>query len=139
MRNYFLTCGAVAGAICGWLLGELDTPILILASMMALDYVLGLCVAGIAHKSNKSESGGLSSKASIAGLIRKFGMVAMLVLANLLDMAVGTDVIRAGSCFCLMANESLSIIENLGLLGVPIPTVIRNAVEILNEKEGKYD
>lgn len=137
MRNLFLTAGAAIGATVGWLLGDIDTPIKVLGTMMALDYVLGLCVAGFTHKSNKSATGGLSSVASINGLAKKFGMVGMVILANLLDVAVGTTVIRSGACFCLMANESLSIVENLGLLGVPIPAIIKNSIEVLMEKEGK--
>lgn len=136
MRNLFLTLGATAGAILGWLLGDIDTPIKVLGATMALDYVLGLCVAGLVHKSDKSVTGGLSSKASIRGLAKKFGMVGMVILANLLDILAGTTVVRSGACCCLMANEALSITENLGLLGVPIPTIIKNSIELLMEKEG---
>lgn len=137
MRNLFLTAGASLGAILGWLLGDIDTPIKVLGAAMALDYVLGLCVAGLAHKSDKSATGGLSSRASIKGLAKKFGMVGMVILANLLDILAGTTVVRSGACFCLMANEALSIVENLGLLGVPIPSIIKNSIELLMEKEGK--
>lgn len=137
MRNLFLTAGAAVGATLGWLLGDIDTPIKVLGAAMALDYVLGLCVAGLVHKSNKSATGGLSSRASIKGLAKKFGMVGMVILANLLDILAGTTVVRSGACFCLMANEALSIVENLGLLGVPIPSIIKNSIELLMEKEGK--
>lgn len=137
MRNLFLTAGAGVGAILGWLLGDIDTPIKVLGAAMALDYVLGLCVAGLVHKSNKSATGGLSSRASIKGLAKKFGMVGMVILANLLDILAGTTVVRSGACYCLMANEALSIVENLGLLGVHIPSIIKNSIELLMEKEVK--
>lgn len=137
MRNLFLTAGAAVGAILGWLLGDIDTPIKVLGAAMALDYVLGLCVAGLTHKSDKSATGGLSSRASIKGLAKKFGMVGMVILANLLDILAGTTVVRSGACFCLMTNEALSIVENLGLLGVPVPNIIKNSIELLMEKEVK--
>lgn len=135
MRNAVLSISATTGVILGWLIGETDTPILVLCTMMVMDYVFGLCVAGFTHKSNKSETGGLSSKASLAGLAKKFGMIGMIILAHQLDMALEMSVIRSGATYCLMANESLSIIENLGLLGVPYPNAVKNAIEILTDKE----
>ena len=58
----------------------------------------------------------------------------IIFYSNSLDRVLGTAFIRDGLIFALLANETLSIIENAGLMGIPIPTIMKNAVELLNQK-----
>ena len=126
--------GAIATAFGGWSAGMTT-----LCIFMAIDYVTGLLVAGVFHTSNKSEHGRLDSRAGFKGLIRK-GMTLLIVLiAARLDILLRTTFVRDATVIAFCANEALSIIENAGLMGVPIPAVIRRAIEALERKENNED
>ena len=85
-------------------------------------------------KSSKSKSGTLESRAGWKGLCRK-GMVLLFVLiAVRLDLLMGTSYLRDTVCIAFIANEAVSIVENAGLMGVPIPEVICKTIEVLEEK-----
>ena len=109
---------------------------------MGIDYITGVIVAGVFHRSGKSKSGSLSSVAGIKGLAKK-GMILLFVLvAYRLDLQLSTTYIKDAVCIAFMANELLSIIENAGLMGVPIPSMIVKAVEVLtsgNKDAEVYD
>ena len=120
---------SIAAAFGGW-----DAAMITLIIFMAVDYLTGLIVAGVFHNSPKSEGGTLESKAGWKGLCRK-GMTLLIVLiAARLDMLLGTGFIRDAVIIAYIANEAISIIENAGLMGVPIPAAIRKAVEVLQQK-----
>lgn len=118
--------GAIATAFGGW-----DTALAALVTFMAIDYITGLMVAGIFHTSRKTESGALESLAGWKGLCRK-GVT--LLVACQLDKVMGSSFIRDAAIIGFMANEAISIIENAGLMGVPIPEVITQAVDVLRKK-----
>ena len=123
---------SIAAAFGGW-----DAAMITLIIFMAVDYLTGLVVAGVFHNSPKSEGGTLESKAGWKGLCRK-GMTLLIVLiAARLDMLLGTSFIRDAVIIAYIANEAISIIENAGLMGVPIPAAIRKAVEVLQQKGNK--
>ena len=111
------SAGAAAGLIGGWssLLG-------VLMAMMAADYLSGIAVAAMG-KSLKTEYGGLSSKVGAQGLARKGLMLLVVLVAALLDRAMGaqTAVCRDAACWFYIANEGLSLLENMSLAGVPFP------------------
>ena len=86
------------------------------------------------HKSNKSESGSLESLAGWKGLARKCGTLLLILIAHMLDLLTGTEFIRDAVILFFVSNEALSIIENAGLMGVPIPKVLSDAIEVLNRK-----
>ena len=120
----------VAAAFGGW-----DAAMITLISMMVIDYLTGVLVAGVFHNSPKTESGALESKAGWKGLCRK-GMTLLIVLvAARLDIILGTGFIRDAVVIGYIANETISIIENAGLMGVPIPAAIEKAIEVLQSKE----
>ena len=127
--------GAV-GAFLSSLFGGWDSALTTLVIFMAIDYVTGLLVAGVFKKSSKTESGALESRAGWKGLCRK-GMTLLIVLiAARLDLAMGSNFIKDAVIIGYIANETLSIIENAGLMGLPIPTVITKAIDALqNDKE----
>ena len=126
--------GIIGGALTA-LLGGWDLAIQTLLIFMAIDYITGLMIAGIFHKSPKTKSGSLSSLIGWKGLCRK-GMVLLIVsVAVRLDMLVGTDFIRDAVVIAYCTNEAISIIENAGIIGIPIPKPILNAIDTLKNKE----
>ena len=137
MKN--IVCGAfgTVGATIAWLFGGWSMALTTLLIFMGIDYITGVIVAGVFHRSGKSKSGSLSSIAGIKGLAKK-GMILLFVLvAYRLDLQLSTTYIKDAVCIAFIANELLSIIENAGLMGVPIPAMIVKAVEVLkgNPKE----
>jgi len=121
--------GAVAAAFGGW-----DSALVTLLIFMAVDYVSGLIVAGIFHKSPKSESGSLESRAGWKGLCRKAVTLLFVLIAYRLDLVIGVNYIRDAVIIGFLANELISIVENAGLTGVPLSPVIQNAIDILTKK-----
>ena len=123
--------GFVAMAFGGW-----SDALITLIVFMALDYVTGLIVAGIFKKSKKSENGALESRAGFKGLCRK-GVALMIVLVAVrLDIVMHTTYIKDAVIIAFVANESISIIENAGLMGIPVPGIIARAIDVLrNESE----
>ena len=108
--------GAIAGAFGGW-----DTLLSVLVVMMAADYVSGVLVA-VMGRSLKTEYGGLSSKVGAKGILRKGLMLLVVLCAAMLDRAMGAEAMcRDAACWFYIANEGLSLLENLGLMGVPFP------------------
>lgn len=122
------------GSVIAYLLGGWDTAIQTLVIFMLIDYITGIMLA-ILNKSDKSPKGGLSSKAGLGGIFKKFGMILCVILAHLLDVFAGTDVIKNGTIIVLIANEGLSIVENLGVMGVPVPKILINFIEVLKNKD----
>ena len=101
---------------------------------MALDYVSGLVTAGVFHKSNKSDTGSLESKAGWKGLCRKCMTLVFVLVAYRLDLIIGTNYIKNAVIIAFIANELISLVENAGLMGVPLPAVITKAIDILQKK-----
>lgn len=129
--TFFGTVGAViTQAIGGW-----SDDIVTLMIFMTVDFVTGLIVAGVFKSSGKTETGAISSKASFKGLCKKCVMLMFVLLSHRLDMAVGTDYIRSATVIGFMLNELISIVENAGLMGLPLPEVITKAIEILKNKK----
>lgn len=119
----------VAAAFGGW-----DAAMITLVSMMVIDYLTGVLVAGVFHNSPKTENGALESKAGWKGLCRKGVTLLIVLVAARLDIILGTGVIRDAVIIGYIANEIISIIENAGLMGVPIPAAIEKAIEVLQSK-----
>ena len=120
---------AIASAFGGW-----TTGLTTLVIFMAIDYVTGLIVAGVFHKSTKTETGTLESRAGFKGLCRKGAMLLVVLVAYRLDLAVGTAYIKDAVIIAFIANEAISIIENAGLMGVPMNDTLKNAIDVLQKK-----
>lgn len=120
---------AVASAFGGW-----DAAMITLICVMAVDYLMGILVAGVFHNSPKTENGTLESKAGWKGLCRKGVTLLIVLVAARLDIILGTGFIRDAVVIGYIANEIISIIENAGLMGVPIPAAIEKAIEVLQSK-----
>ena len=134
MKNYICTGIGVAGGFIASLFGGWTEAMMTLVIFMCIDYVSGLVVAGVFKTSTKTETGALESRAGWKGLCRK-GMTLLIVLIGYrLDLVVGTNYIRDAVCIAFVANEAISIAENAGLMGIPIPSVISKAIDILTKK-----
>lgn len=125
------------GSIGGWIamaFGGWSAALTTLIIFMIIDYITGIVVAGVFHKSKKSDNGTLKSTEGWKGLYKK-GMTLLIVLvACRLDIIIGTSYIKDACVIMFVANETLSIIENAGLMGIPIPKVITQAIDLLNQK-----
>ena len=130
--------GAIGAGIAG-LFGGFDAALLTLALFMAADYLTGLLVAGVFRRSPKTETGALESRAGLKGLLRKGGMLLTVLVACRLDLLTGSHLLRDGVVIAFLLNETLSLTENLGLMGVPIPRVLREAMEALKKKEDEEE
>lgn len=137
MKGYIMTIIGIVGSFIASLFGGWDAGLATLLIFMGIDYVSGLVVAGVFHKSNKTESGALESKAGWKGLCRKCMTLLFVLIAYRLDLAIGVDYIRNAVIIGFMANELISIVENAGLMGLPLPDAINTAIDVLTEqKEG---
>ena len=136
MREGFCSLFGAAGAVISYLFGGWDTAMITLLIFMGIDYVCGLTVAGIFKNSPKTESGALESRAGWKGLCRKGVTLLIVLVAYRLDLVMGTTVVKDGVVIAFLVNEVISIIENAGLMGVPIPAIVTNAIDMLNKKAG---
>lgn len=129
--------GMIASLFGGW-----DAALITLLIFMGIDYLTGLVVAGVFHTSEKTVHGMLESRAGWKGLCRKGVTLLVVLVACCLDLVMGSNFIRDAVVIAFIANETISIIENAGLMGVPIPSVIVKAIEVLKKKaenEGEDD
>lgn len=134
MRNIFCAVLGAAGGIFASVFGGWDAAIITLVVFMSIDYITGLIVAGVFHSSKKSPNGSLESRAGWKGLCRKGVTLLVVLVATRLDMAVGTHYIRDTTVIAFVVNEAVSIIENAGLMGVPIPEVITGMIDVLKKR-----
>ena len=130
MKETICTVVGVVGSFVAWLFGGWDTALATLLIFMAVDYVTGLIVAA----AGKSPKGKLSSKFGWRGLAKKCVSLLLVLVAAQLDVVLGMDYVRAGVCVAFLCNEVISILENAGLMGVPLPAALKNAVELLQSK-----
>ena len=133
MKNAICSSIGIVGSLVASWFGGWTASLTTLLIFMGIDYVSGLIVAGVFHNSPKTETGALESRAGLKGLIRKSSMLLFVLIGHRLDVAVGTTYIRDAVCIAFMANELISIVENAGLMGLPVPTVISNAIDILKK------
>ena len=134
MRHLMISGAAVTGSVIASVLGGWDHGLQTLILFMAVDYISGLAVAGVFKRSVNSKCGGLSSKCGFAGLLRKGMQLLIVLIAVRLDLILGADFVRTAVIIALVTNELISIIENAGLMGVPVPEKLRKAVDVLSSK-----
>ena len=125
---------AIASAFGGW-----TASLTTLCIFMGLDLLSGWILAGVFHHSPKSATGALDSKANFKGLVRKGMILALVLVGHRLDVTIGTNYITDAVCISFIVNELLSLAENAGLMGLPLPAVITNAVDLLKQKAETKD
>ena len=130
-----LTALGLLGGCIADLLGGWDAGLQSLFLFMAIDYFTGLIVAGVFKKSLKSQQGALESLAAWKGLLRKGVTLGVVLIACRLDLLLGATIIRDATVIAYCCNELMSITENIGLMGVPLPKAITQALEALQQKD----
>ena len=134
VKNAVLCFFAAAGSVIANALGGWDSALRVLVAMMIADYVTGVLVALIWHKSNKTDDGTLSSKAGFKGLCKKGVIILIVWLAVLLDAAMSANYVRTAVILFFIGNEGLSLFENVGLMGMPYPAFLKKALQALRDK-----
>lgn len=134
MKNYICAVAGVIGGFVTGAFGGWSAALSTLLVFMGIDYLSGLVAAGVFHVSPKSADGTLESRAGWKGLLRKCMTLLAVLIGARLDLLLGVVYIRDAMVIAFCLNELLSIIENMGLMGVPMPNVVTNAIELLREK-----
>ena len=124
---------AVIGGWLGWFLGECDGLMYALIAFVVADYVTGVMCA----VSDKQ----LSSEVGFKGICRKVLIFVLVGMANILDMhVIGTGcVVRTAVLFFYISNEGVSVLENAGHLGLPVPAKLLDVLEQLHEDAEQED
>lgn len=134
MENIIKHVSAGIGAVISFAFGGWSNLLSILLAFVVIDYVSGFVAAGIEGK--------LNSSTGMKGIAKKVAVFFVVAVAHMMDVALGYDghILRDATIFFFLANEALSILENAGRIGVPVPGVLRKAVETLHSKgDGSND
>lgn len=126
--KYYL--GVIAGALT-FFIGDISALMILLVTAMVIDMITGIFAASLA--------GELSSRTGLHGIARKFCMLMVIILANLIDVYTGTAYLRDVAMIFYIVNEVISITENMGALGVPLPDSIKDALEALSNGKNKSE
>jgi toxin secretion/phage lysis holin len=134
IKNGVLATMAIFGSVIANALGGWDGALKVLVIMMVADYVTGLLVAALWHKSPKSDSGALDSRAGFKGIVRKCMVLLLVWVAAAMDRYLGVNFARAAVILFFIGNEGISLLENMGLMGVPYPQKFKEALEALKKQ-----
>ena len=134
MKQTVCTVLGLVGSGIAWAFGGWDTALMALLICMGVDYISGSMVALVFHNSRKTESGSYNSAYGLKGLCKKGLMLLFVLVAVQMDRLMGADYVRDAVCIGFCVNEVLSIVENLGLAGVPMPQAVTKALEQLQSK-----
>lgn len=127
MAKWFQTVAAGLGAAMSYLYGGWSTLLEVLVAFVIVDYLTGILAAGVEGK--------LNSFTGFKGIAKKIMIFVLVAVAYMLDRAQGEGTMfRDAVIWFYMANELLSIIENVGRAGLPVPNIIKRAVEVLKGK-----
>lgn len=136
MKELWNTAQVIFAAIGGWLgyfLGGCDGLLIALVVFVAVDYITGVMCAVSDKK--------LSSEVGFKGICRKVLIFLLVGMANILDVAVigNGSVLRTAVIFFYISNEGVSLLENAGHLGLPIPQKVKEVLEQLHDRSEKGD
>jgi len=142
MNNIKTTICIISGMIGSFitnLFGGWTTDMVTLVIFMAVDFIMGLLIALVFKKSGKSQTGAADSKACFKGLCKKGAILLFVLIAYRLDLTLGTNYIKTATIIGFIANELISIVENAGIMGIPLLPPIKNAIEVLKNKGDKNE
>lgn len=131
--------GVWCSGVILYFIGGFDLFLEALLVCMVIDYAMGLTIAGLYQRSKKSDSGGLDSFVGWMGISKKITSLLFIIVGVELQKMTGVPGIREGIIIALVLNELISIIENAGLMGIPVPNVLIKAIDLLKEKDSSYD
>ena len=127
-------CGIFSSAV-SYLFGSWTASMTTLCIFMALDFITGIVTAAVFKTSPKSEGGTLCSHAAFEGLVKKCMILVFVLVGARLDLIFELQMIRDGICSAFIVSELISITENAGLMGLPLPNSVKRALELLQKKE----
>lgn len=137
LKNGILAALAAVGTLISEAMGGWDNALALLIAFVVLDLLTGWMVAAIWKKSPKSATGAMDSKANFKGLCKKVIIFCLVALGVRLDVTLGITYIRMAIILFFVGNEGLSLVENLGIMGVPFPAFIKNMLDVLREQGDK--
>lgn len=138
MKKITELLAAIGGAIASFFCG-LPPIMWVLIAVMTIDYVTGI-ICGLMGKSQKTETGYLASHAAFIGLLKKALILLVVLLAALLDKAVTMqagvtfEAVAGATCLWFIASEGFSVLENIAAMGIPIPGILRQALDLMRKK-----
>ena len=138
MKKITELLAAAGGAIASFFV-NMPPLVWILIAVMTIDFITGL-ICGAMGKSNKTENGYIASNQAFLGLMKKALILLVVLLAALLDKAVATgagitfDAVMGATCLWFIASEGFSILENVALMGIPVPKILMKLLEVMKEK-----
>ena len=139
VKHTVLTIIGSIGSFASYLFGGFDKLLIALIIFMIIDFLSGLILAIVFKKSSKTKNGRVSSEAGIRGLAKKIFILFLVTVATQLDLVLGTSIVRDGVVIAFISMEGISILENATLAGLPVPRIIKNALEVLNKSEDEND
>lgn len=139
MKNFIITSVGLAGGFIVSLLGGWSNGLCTLIIFMAVDYLTGIISAGVFKNSPKTKSGALNSSVGFKGIFKKMGILFVVMLAYRVDITAGTDFVKNSVIIAYIANEFLSITENLALMGLYMPAALKKAIDILQKEDEDED
>ena len=139
VKYLILTIVGSIGSFASYLFGGFDKLLIALIIFMIIDFLSGLILAIVFKNSSKTKNGRVSSEAGIRGLAKKIFILFLVTVATQLDLVLGTSIVRDGVVIAFISMEGISILENITLAGLPVPRIIKNALEVLNKSEDEND
>lgn len=128
MKELINVIGGAIGTTFIYIFGGLDIALQCLLVVIALDYITGLIKA--------TKNATLDSKVGIKGILKKIGVLCLVALSVVIDKITGeTGLIRTTVIYYLVANEGLSIIENLGDIGILVPEFLKERLNQLKSDD----
>ncbi|OPA77529.1 holin [Paenibacillus selenitireducens] len=126
---------AIGGSALTWAYGGWTQTMGVLVLLVVADYLSGIGAAAV--ESEKEGKNGLSSRVGYVGIIKKLGIFLIVAMAHQLDGILGgTNALRDAAIFFYMANELISVVENAGRIGLPLPPAVVKVIEVLKNKGG---
>ncbi len=128
MNDIFKAVMAAVCSVLGFVFGDMDGMMLALVALIVLDYISGVIAAAVEKK--------LSSAVGAKGIAKKLFMLLIVAVANIVDINVVGEghVLRTVTTVFYIANECISLIENAGRIGVPVPKKLMDVLEQLKDK-----
>ena len=135
MEGFAKSVGVWWMGVVVYFIGGFDLFLEALLVCMLVDYIMGLTVAGLYQRSEKTDTGGLNSFVGWMGISKKITSLLFVIIGVELQKMTGIVAIREGIIVALVLNELISIIENAGLMGVPVPKPLTDVIDVLKAKE----
>ena len=135
LKVLICTVFGMLGSFFSQLYGGWDKDMTTLITCMAIDFIMGLVIAVVFKKSPKTQSGAADSMSCFRGLCKKCVILLFVLLAHRLDVTLGVTYIKTAAVIGFIVNEVISIIENAGIMGIPLPKAFTKALELLKKDD----